>query len=69
MQRPPPNNKKKKTDTDMKGKRGGKTNLETSLMKSYRDSLTTYITEITELMSNSVQYAHLMGWGKKTKQN
>ena len=68
MQRPPPNNKKK-TDTDMKGKRGGKTNLETSLMKSYRDSLTTYITEITELMSNSVQYAHLMGWGKKTKQN
>lgn len=28
-------------------------------MKSYRDNLTTYIT--TELMSNSVQYAHLVG--------
>lgn len=31
----------------------------TSFMESYRDNLTTYI---TELMSNSVQYAHLVGW-------
>lgn len=42
--------------THMKRKGGGKTNCEISF-KSYRDFLTTYIT--TELMSNSVQYAHL----------
>lgn len=44
---------------------GGKTNCETSSVKSYGDNLTTYIT--TELMSNSVQYAHLRGGGGNTK--
>lgn len=37
--------------------RGKVKQTETSSMKSYRDNLTTYMT--TELMSNSVQYAHL----------
>lgn len=51
--------------THMKGKGGGKTNCETSSMKSYRDNLTTYLT--TELMTNSVQYAHLGGGGGEYK--
>lgn len=51
-------------NTHMKGKTGGKTNCETFFMKSYRNNLTTYI---TERMSNSVQYAHLVGWGTKLK--
>lgn len=51
-------------NTHMKGKTGGKTNCETFFMKSYRNNLTTYI---TERMSNSVQYAHLVGRGTKLK--
>lgn len=43
--------------TPIKRKGGEIKQTETSPKKSYRDNLTKYIT--TELMSNSVQYAHL----------
>lgn len=52
----------KHTHVKEKGGGGEVKQTETSSKKSYRDNLTTDVT--TELMSNSVQYAHL---GKSTK--